>query len=65
MSTYMYDYYYYHYIITIIILLCLKGMTALMWAARKDVQSEALKELVFAGADLNIQTKQVYSYNII
>ena len=37
-------------------------MTALMWAARKDAQAGVLKELIIAGADLNIQTKEVYVY---
>lgn len=36
-----------------------QGMTALMWAARKDKQTAVLKELISAGANVNLQNEEV------
>ena len=43
--------------------ICLmQGMSALMWAARKDEQAEAVNKLISAGADMNLKNREVYSY---
>ena len=34
-------------------------MTALAWAAKKDKQAETLRELIQAGANMNMPTKEV------